>query len=134
MRSYSSRLHGGAGGNGQTHLIDFGRELYVPWQIRQGRVLYRDIASLFGPLSSYVNASWFRLFGVSLLTLAICNMAVFAPTISGLHRLVRLSTDRLTANAASLIALLLFWIQSISRHPKLHSFSPTLMKQLTAWH
>jgi hypothetical protein len=89
-------------------LIDFGRELYVPWQITQGKVLYRDIASLVGPLSSYVNALWFRLFGVSLLTLAICNMAIFAATIFGLHRLVRLSTDRLTANAASLIALLLF--------------------------
>ena len=49
-------------------IIDVGRELYVPWQITQGRVLYRDIASLFGPLSPYVNALWFTLFGVSLRT------------------------------------------------------------------
>jgi Dolichyl-phosphate-mannose-protein mannosyltransferase len=89
-------------------LIDFGRELYVPWQITQGKVLYRDVASLFGPLSSYMNALWFRLFGVSLLTLAICNMSIFAATIFGIHRLVRLSTDRLTANVASFIAILLF--------------------------
>jgi hypothetical protein len=51
-------------------LIDFGRELYVPWQITGGKVLYRDIASLFGPLSPYVNALWMRMFGVSLMTLA----------------------------------------------------------------
>ena len=52
-------------------LIDFGRELYVPWQITEGRVLYRDIESLFRPLFPYVNALWFRLFGVSLTTLVI---------------------------------------------------------------
>ena len=32
-------------------LVDFGRELYVPWRINAGQVLYRDLASLFGPLS-----------------------------------------------------------------------------------
>jgi hypothetical protein len=29
-------------------LVDFGRELYTPWRITQGQVLYRDIAA-FGP-------------------------------------------------------------------------------------
>ena len=89
-------------------LIDFGRELYVPWQITRGQVLYRDLASLFGPLSPYVNALWFRLFGASLLTLAICNMVIFALTIAGIHRLLRQSTDRLTASVACLVTLLLF--------------------------
>src|SRR5687768_5447393 len=59
-------------------MIDFGRELYVPWQIVQGKVLYRDIASLFGPLSPYVNALWFKLFGVSLTTLIAANLAILA--------------------------------------------------------
>lgn len=89
-------------------VIDFGRELYLPWQITRGQVLYRDLASLFGPLSPYVNALWFRLFGASLLTLAICNMVIFAVTIAGIHRLLRNSTDRLTASAACLVTLLLF--------------------------
>ena len=40
-------------------LIDFGRELYVPWQLAQGKVLYRDIAYLDGPLPPYLNALWF---------------------------------------------------------------------------
>ena len=40
----------------------FGRELYVPWQLTQGKVLYRDIESIFGPLSPYLNALWMRLF------------------------------------------------------------------------
>ena len=89
-------------------LIDFGRELYVPWQITRGRVLYRDIASLFGPLSPYLNALWFQLFGVSLVTLVFCNLVIFAATVAGIYRLIRRSTDRGTASAASLSTMLLF--------------------------
>lgn len=89
-------------------LIDFGRELYVPWQITRGRVLYRDIASLFGPLSPYVNALWFQLFGVSLATLVFCNLVIFAAMVAGIYRLVRRSTDRSTASAVSLSIMLLF--------------------------
>lgn len=89
-------------------LIDFGRELYVPWQITRGRVLYRDIASLFGPLSPYLNALWFTLFGASVMTLVGCNLVIFAATVAGIYRLVRLATDRITAMAASLTTLLLF--------------------------
>jgi Dolichyl-phosphate-mannose-protein mannosyltransferase len=89
-------------------VIDFGRELYVPWMINRGAVLYRDIASLFGPLSPYVNAFWFRLFGDSLLTLVVCNLAILAATTAGIYHLIRTSTDRVTATAAGLAMLLLF--------------------------
>lgn len=89
-------------------LVDFGRELYVPWQLASGKVLYRDIESLFGPLSPYVNALWFRLFGASLLTLVVVNLVILAAVVAGVHRLVRLSTDRFTAAAASLVTLTLF--------------------------
>jgi Dolichyl-phosphate-mannose-protein mannosyltransferase len=89
-------------------VIDFGRELYVPWMINRGAVLYRDIASLFGPLSPYVNAFWFRLFGDSLLTLVVCNLAILAATTAGIYHLIRTSTDRVTAAAAGLAMLLFF--------------------------
>ena len=89
-------------------LIDFGRELYVPWRITQGAVLHRDIASLFGPLSPYVNALWFRLFGVSLTTLIFCNLAILAAVLAGLYHLVRLSADRLAATLVTLSVMLLF--------------------------
>ena len=89
-------------------LIDFGRELYVPWRITEGAVLHRDIASLFGPLSPYVNALWFRVFGVSLTTLIFCNLAILAATLAGLYHLVRLSADALAATLATLSVMLLF--------------------------
>ena len=37
-------------------LIDYGSELYVPWQITQGKVLYSDIGHIFGTLADYINA------------------------------------------------------------------------------
>jgi hypothetical protein len=88
--------------------VDFGRELYTPWQIASGRVLYRDIASLFGPFSQYVNALWFRLFGVSLTTLIIANITIFALFVYGLRHLVITSCDRFTASIACLVVLCLF--------------------------
>ena len=88
-------------------IIDFGRELYVAWQITEGRVLYRDLATLFGPLSPYVNAFWFRMFGVSLTTLVACNLAIFALLLAGIYRFVGRCADRVAAAAATLSVLLL---------------------------
>lgn len=39
-------------------LVDFGHELYRPWQLSQGKALVRDIAwGASGPLSPYWNGS-----------------------------------------------------------------------------
>jgi 4-amino-4-deoxy-L-arabinose transferase-like glycosyltransferase len=47
-------------------MVDFGREVYLPWRIQSGDVLYTDIGHLFGPLSPYLNAFWMNLFGNSI--------------------------------------------------------------------
>jgi hypothetical protein len=70
-------------------MIDFGRELYVPWRITEGDVLYRDLAVFFGPLSSYVNALWFVMFGTSLMTLAMANAAILAVFTALLYWMLR---------------------------------------------
>lgn len=41
-------------------LIDFGRELYLPWRITQGAVLFKDEMHLYGPLSPYLNSLFFE--------------------------------------------------------------------------
>src|ERR1700719_521931 len=47
-------------------VVDFGVQLYVPWKLSTGAVLYRDLAYLTGgPLSQYYHAWLFRIFGVS---------------------------------------------------------------------
>jgi hypothetical protein len=89
-------------------LVDFGRELYVPWQLANGKVLYRDIAHLFGPFSQYLNALLFRLFGVSLTTLIFSNLAILAATVTGIHYLFAVTCGPTAATAASMVVLLLF--------------------------
>lgn len=89
-------------------LVDFGRELYTPWQLAAGKVLYLDVASLFGPFSQYLNALWFALFGASLTTIVICNLAILAATIWGIHRLFSDACDGSPATGVTLVALFLF--------------------------
>lgn len=89
-------------------IVDFGRELYVPWQLSESKTLYRDLAYFNGPLSPSVNALWFRLFGVSLRTLAVANIVVIALILAMIHRLCRIVADRIAAAAACLVVVTLF--------------------------
>ena len=86
-------------------LVDFGRELYVPWQLLAGKVLYRDIAYLNGPLSPYLNALWFYIFGVCLTTLIVINLILTAVVTTAIFFLIRRSCDRLTATCSCMVFL-----------------------------
>src|SRR5262249_54258830 len=89
-------------------LVDFGRELYVPWQLVTGKVLYTDIAYFNGPFSPYLNALWFRLFGVSLTTLIFANLAILASVTCLIYITFKAACDRLTATMSSLALLTVF--------------------------
>jgi hypothetical protein len=75
-------------------LVDFGRELYVPWQLAEGRVLYRDLAYLYGPLSPYVNAVWWMLFGGGERAVIVGNVVVTAVVCVMLYRILVIASDR----------------------------------------
>jgi hypothetical protein len=89
-------------------MIDFGRELYVPWRITEGDVLYRDLAVFFGPLSSYVNALWFVIFGTSFMTLAICNAAILAVFTALLYWILRTIAGFWSATIGCVAFLMVF--------------------------
>ena len=89
-------------------LVDFGRELYVPWQINLGRHLYRDLSYFNGPLSPYFDALWMRLFGVSLDTLIVVNMVIIAGILALLYFLIDLAADRFSALVACLFFIAVF--------------------------
>src|SRR5262245_52355089 len=57
-------------------LVDFGQQLYIPWQLASGKLLYKDIVILHGPFSQYFNSFWFKLFGPSLTVLIFVNLAI----------------------------------------------------------
>lgn len=89
-------------------VVDFGRELYVPWQLSQGKVLYRDIAYFNGPLSPYLNTVVFLLMGVSLRSLVIVNLAILALIIVMIWRLWVIIADALAATLACLLLVTVF--------------------------
>ena len=89
-------------------LVDFGVQLYVPWQLSEGKVLYRDIAHYTGPLSVYYNASAFRLFGVNLRVLELANFPILIGTIWAVYFLARRLGGGLCATVCGLTFVTLF--------------------------
>jgi hypothetical protein len=89
-------------------LIDFGRELYVPWRLAAGQVLYTDIAYFNGPLSPYWNSLWFRLFGASFMTLVASNLILLSLLTALLYVILREIASRVSATAACLVFTMLF--------------------------
>ena len=89
-------------------IIDFGRELYVPWQISSGKVLYRDIGHLFGPLSQYFNALLFKLFGASFTTIFVANILILAGIVWLLYILLKESCTRFTGFLACSVVICIF--------------------------
>jgi hypothetical protein len=90
-------------------VVDFGREIYVPWRLSEGDVLYRDIVSYFnGPLSPYLHSMLFRMCGTGLRTLVIFNIAVTGAIAAMLMRLIARAAGELAGTACGVAFLVLF--------------------------
>ncbi len=95
-------------------LIDCGCELYRAWRIAQGDVLYRDMSCSYGPLSQYVNATIFTLFGAGLMHLAWANLLVFGVIVATLYCLLRRAWGGGAALAASALFVAVFGFEQSS--------------------
>lgn len=93
--------------------VDFGRELYVPWRLLEGEVLYRDIAWFNGPLSAYANALAFARLGTSIRTLAVVDLLVVAAVTFLVFDLVRRVASRGTGLACGLVWLVASAFQNL---------------------
>jgi hypothetical protein len=56
-------------------LTDSGREMDLPYRLLHGELLYRDVNYLYGPLSPYLNAALYGVFGPSLAVLQASGIA-----------------------------------------------------------
>lgn len=95
-------------GKWQDIIIDFGRELYIPWRLTQGNVLYRDLAYLNGPFSPYFNALLFSLFGVSYYTLILCNLVILILITYLIYIITLKIFNNFLATIASIVFLSVF--------------------------
>lgn len=89
-------------------LWDFGRELYIPWQLSEGKVLYQDIAHFRGPFSQYLNAFVFWIFGPSMMTLAVFNIALIVVIAVLIYNFFLMVSGRFVATVNVFLFLTMF--------------------------
>lgn len=66
-------------------LIDFGREIYYPQEILNGKVLYKDLFNIYGPLAYQINALLYKVFGAKLATLYGAGVCCSILAVSGIY-------------------------------------------------
>lgn len=89
-------------------IVDFGRELYIPWRLSEGALLYRDIDHYFGPLSHYFNSLVFTIFGPGFMHLVTINLAIYAGIIGLLYYELRAGWGRLAAFVGTFTFITIF--------------------------
>jgi hypothetical protein len=66
-------------------IIDSGTEWIYADALARGQMLYRDVLYWFGPFTPYFQAAFFRLFGSTFSTLALCGLAGAVGVLWALH-------------------------------------------------
>jgi hypothetical protein len=90
-------------------LIDFGMQLYVPWRLSDGAVLYKDVAYLTGgPLSQLYHSILFRIFGASMEVLVWSNVLITVVLLAFIYGQFTKCADRMTGTMVSLGVVLAF--------------------------
>src|SRR6478609_7170769 len=90
-------------------LTDFGLQLYLPWRIASGEVLYRDVMYLTGgPLSQHYHALLFKICGVSMLPVFVSNLVLGVALVILLYGFFLACADAWTATLVGLAVALVF--------------------------
>jgi hypothetical protein len=88
-------------------LIDTGREMNVPLRLASGEMLYSDVRHVYGPLSPWVHAVLYRMFGPTLTVLYADGIACAAVAIALVYWLSR---QIMTPAAAGAATMSLMWL------------------------
>jgi len=89
-------------------IVDAGREMYIPLELSQGKLLYRDIFYLYGPFSPYFNAILFKTLGVHLHSLIASGIITTALTGILIYKISRIFLNILSSTLAVLTFLFVF--------------------------
>jgi hypothetical protein len=88
--------------------VDYGAAIETARQLAQGRVLYRDVATLHGALAPELLAGLFRVFGAHVMTAAAAGLALAAGVTALVFALARRAAGTFAGAAASLAFVLVF--------------------------
>ncbi len=89
-------------------LVDYGQQVYVPWRLSEGEVLFKDISYGYGPASVYLHSWVFTIFGPGILKLAIFNMLITGGLSLQIYFLFKKIADTWTATLCGLTFVLVF--------------------------
>src|SRR5579872_3081198 len=88
-------------------VIDGGREMNQPLRLADGETLYSDVGHIYGPLSPWLNAALYRVFGASLNVLYGDGIVSAIVILALVYHLARRIMD---PPAASIATLLVMWL------------------------
>jgi hypothetical protein len=101
--------------------VDFGREVYLAWQLNSGKRLYADLIFYYGPLPPYFNALLFRVLGVSIQSLLLGNLVITGIIILVLYWLLLYVADGFSAMIGCAVFAFFFACPQYS-HPSIYNF------------
>lgn len=95
-------------------IVDTGRELWIPYQLSQGKALYKDIYYMYGLLPAYPISYLIKLFGVHLYVYILFGAATVLSCTILLHEISCFFTNR---GVSTLVALFFLYIYAFRIHP-----------------
>jgi len=88
-------------------LIDLGREMLYPERILEGKILYKDLFNIYGPMSYMLNALWYKLFGINLKTLYSVGVGLLLLYCVGLYFIGKLFLNKIQSFLVAFFSVVL---------------------------
>ncbi|HLG17748.1 MAG TPA: hypothetical protein VJH03_25110 [Blastocatellia bacterium] len=104
-------------------LVDCGREMNQPLRLARGEMLYSAVRHIYGPLSPYVNATLYRIFGPSLNVLYADGIVTAILIIALVYWLSRQVMGRAPSAAAALSVMWLCAFKQAGNYILPYSYS-----------
>jgi hypothetical protein len=104
-------------------LVDCGREMNQPLRLARGEMLYSDVRHIYGPLSPYINALLYRIFGPSLAVLYADGIFTAMMILALVYWLSRRLMERVPAAATTLSVMWLCAFKQAGNYVLPYSYS-----------
>jgi 4-amino-4-deoxy-L-arabinose transferase-like glycosyltransferase len=104
-------------------LVDCGREMNQPLRLARGEMLYSDVRHIYGPLSPYINALLYKVFGPSLAVLYADGIFTAMVILAAVYWLSRRLMGRVPSAAATLSVMWLCAFKQAGNYVLPYSYS-----------